>query len=61
MINNFPGGRVPYEMELISTAKYLGVAPWDLENQEYKWLDYGGIMQAAEGRASNATYTTTTF
>lgn len=61
MINEFPDGRVPYEMELISAAKYLGVAPWELENQEYKWLEYGGIMQAAEGRASRSTYTTTQF
>lgn len=61
MINDFPGGRVPYELELIKVATYLHVAPWELENQEYRWLTYASIMQAAEGRASNATYTTQEF
>jgi hypothetical protein len=61
MVNEFPDGIVPYEMQMIKLARYLNTTPWELERQALHWYDYGSIMQIAESRASGATYTEHTF
>ena len=61
MINDFPDKSVPYQMQLIKLAKFLNTTPWELERQSLAWYEYGSIMQIAESRASNATYTVQTF
>jgi hypothetical protein len=58
MMNDFPGGVVPYEMQIIKLAKFLNTTPWELEQRPLRWLEYARIMQIAETRAGNATYST---
>lgn len=42
---------MPDKAALILTAKYLGVAPWDLEEREADWMDWGAALQRAESDA----------
>jgi hypothetical protein len=36
------------EYVLIRAARFLGVAPWDLEMHESKWRDWGLICEKAD-------------
>lgn len=41
-------GRVPLWYRVIQASRYLGVAPWDLEQVPLYWLERAEAAQAAE-------------
>jgi hypothetical protein len=48
-----PEDVIPAEYVLIRAARYLGVAPWDLEERPSFWESWALVSQNAETEAEN--------
>jgi hypothetical protein len=48
--NGETGEAPPDEIWLIHAARYLGVAPWELERQPLYWLKYAELAELIERR-----------
>ena len=44
-------GTMPEWYPLIRAARYLGVAPWKLLEQQSAWVDFALIAESAENEA----------
>jgi hypothetical protein len=47
-------GEAPLWYRVLRAAKFLGVAPWDLAEAPYTWMEQAEAAQAAEHSAEQA-------